>query len=75
MRIRTITDSSGKRFAVPTLKGRCRGICREEYEQPLELNVGERILGALPPTGSFVGRGIDCTTRMASSGRSIVSRG
>ena len=50
IRVRTTTDSSGKRFAVLTRKGRRRGICHEEYEQRLELNAAERILGALPPT-------------------------
>jgi adenylate cyclase len=50
IRVRTITDGSGKRSAVLTLKGRRQGIWREEYEHPLGLDRAEQILGALPPT-------------------------
>jgi CYTH domain-containing protein len=50
IRVRTIIDSSGKRFAVPTFKGQRRGPYREEYEHPLALDRAEQILAALPPT-------------------------
>jgi CYTH domain-containing protein len=43
LRVR-IVDRSGQRTAVLTLKGRPQGICREEYEQPMELDAAERIL-------------------------------
>jgi CYTH domain-containing protein len=49
-RVRIITEYSGQRTAVFTRKGRRQGISLEEYEQPMELDAAECILGALPPT-------------------------
>lgn len=49
MRVRIITGND-QHTAVLTLKGRRHGICREEYEHPLELDCAEQILSVLPPT-------------------------
>jgi adenylate cyclase len=49
VRVRIIADNGGQRSAVLTLKGRRKGICREEYERPLELDYAEQALFSLPP--------------------------
>jgi CYTH domain-containing protein len=48
MRARFVTQSSGKRTATLTLKGRRCGICREEFEHPVAPDWVARLLGALP---------------------------
>jgi adenylate cyclase len=50
VRVRMVTDGSGHHAAILTLKGRRRGICREEYERPVNLDFAEQALGALLPT-------------------------
>jgi adenylate cyclase len=50
VRVQIVADGSGQRTAMLTLKGRRRGISREEYERPLGLLRAEQALGALPPT-------------------------
>jgi adenylate cyclase len=50
VRVRILTEGSGQDRAMLTLKSRRRGICREEYEYPVDLDFAEQALGALPPT-------------------------
>jgi adenylate cyclase len=50
VRVRIVADGSGQRMAVLTVKGRRRGICREEYERPVNLDLAEQALGALLPS-------------------------
>lgn len=48
IRIRAMCDAQGNRSAILTCKTRRQGMCREEYEHPLDLDAAEYALGCLP---------------------------
>ena len=50
LRVRVVSDAEGRRFAVLTHKSRRHGMCREEYERPLDADTAERALASLPPS-------------------------
>src|SRR5690348_4124785 len=50
LRVRIMVDADGRSSAVLTRKSPRRGICREEYEQPIGLGAAEQALRTLPPS-------------------------
>ena len=50
LRVRVLSDAGGRRSAMLTRKSRRCGMCREEYEWPLDCDTAERALASLPPS-------------------------
>jgi len=48
LRVRIMLDAGGHATATLTYKGPRRGICREEYDKPIALDLAEQALSTLP---------------------------